>query len=44
MAERPHYIRAGGNVMMHAPLALSDGNLVIRDQAQMKCVYVGKGE
>jgi outer membrane protein assembly factor BamB len=24
-----------------APLALSDGRLVLRDQTQMKCVYVG---
>ena len=25
------------------PLALSDGRLVLRDQKQMKCVYVGEG-
>jgi outer membrane protein assembly factor BamB len=33
----------GGNDIW-APLALSDGNLIIRDQAQMKCIYVGKGD
>ena len=27
-----------------APLALSDGRLVLRDHKQMKCVYVGAGE
>jgi len=27
MAERPHYIHAGGNVMMHAPLALNDSQM-----------------
>jgi len=27
-----------------APLALSDGMLILRDQGQMKCVYVGAGE
>jgi outer membrane protein assembly factor BamB len=29
---------------MWAPLALSDGKLIIRDQSQMKCVYVGVGD
>ncbi|MGB7157788.1 MAG: PQQ-binding-like beta-propeller repeat protein [Tepidisphaeraceae bacterium] len=28
---------------LFAPLALSEGMLVLRDQAQMKCVYVGAG-
>ena len=33
----------GGNDIW-APMALSDGKLVLRDQNQMKCVYVGTGE
>jgi hypothetical protein len=31
----------GGDLF--APLALSNGNLVLRDTKQMKCVYVGDG-
>jgi outer membrane protein assembly factor BamB len=27
-----------------APMALSDGHLVLRDQSQMKCLFVGSGE
>jgi hypothetical protein len=32
--------RVGGNTQNWAPLALSDGKLLIRDQKQMKCLAV----
>lgn len=34
--------RVGGRTQNWAPLALSDGKLLIRDHAQMKCVKVAQ--
>ena len=34
--------RVGGRTQNWAPIALSDGKLLIRDQQQLKCVKVGQ--
>jgi outer membrane protein assembly factor BamB len=41
-ANDPLASRVGGNTQNWAPLALSDGKLLIRDQTKLKCISVAQ--